>query len=139
VLAKFKPSVSRKTLLFVGALFWSVVGLFLLTRGGRFLAEGDHYVMLAVALAVGTAKGLLIFEKSARKNIDRILRRGDNSCLGSVYSFKAWGVILAMIFLGRFLRTSHIAHHIYGFVITAVGWGLLVASRVIWQAWVRKA
>jgi len=139
VLAKFKPSVSRKTLLLVGALFWSLVGLFLLTRGGRFLAEGDHYVMLVVALAVGTAKGMLVFEKSARKNIDRILRRGDNSCLGGVYSFKTWGVILAMIFLGRFLSASHIAHQVYGFVITAVGWGLLVASRVIWQAWVRKA
>lgn len=139
MLAEFKPSVSRKTLLLVGAFFWSVVGLFLLFRGAGILAGGGHYVMLAVALAVGTAKGLLVFEKSARKNIDRILRRGDNSCLGGVYSFKTWGVILAMIFLGRFLRTSHIAHHVYGFVITAVGWGLLVASRVIWQAWVRKA
>ena len=136
---QFKPSVSRKTLLFAGALFWSVVGVFLLVRGGKFLAEGDHYVMLGVALAVGTAKGLLLFERSARKNIERILLRGDNSCLGGVYSFKAWGVILVMIFLGRFLRTSPLAHHIYGFVITAVGWGLLVASRVIWQAWVRKA
>jgi len=138
VLTQFKPSVSRKTLLFVGAFFWSTVGFFLLIRGGKFLAEGDHYVMLGVALVVGTVKGLLVFEKSARKNISRILLRGDNSCLGGVYSFKAWGVILAMIFLGRFLRTSHIAHHIYGFVITAVGWGLLVASRVIWQAWFRK-
>lgn len=138
MLTQFKPSVSRKTLLLAGALFWSVVGIFLLVRGGRLLAAGDHYVMLGLALAVGTAKGLLIFEKSARRNISRILLRGDNSCLGGVFSFKAWGVILAMIFLGRFLRTSHLAHHIYGFVITAVGWGLLVASRVIWQAWVRK-
>lgn len=139
MLAKFKPSVSRKTLLLAGALFWSVVGLFLLVRGGRILAEGEHYVMLTAALAVGTAKGLLVFEKSARKNISRILLRGDSSCLGGVFSFKAWGVILVMIVLGRFLRTSHLAHHIYGLVITAVGWGLLVASRVIWQAWVRKA
>ncbi|MEW6518301.1 MAG: hypothetical protein AB1461_02700 [Thermodesulfobacteriota bacterium] len=139
MLAKIKPSVSRKTLLLAGALFWSLVGLFLLVRGGRILAEGDHYVMLTAALAVGTAKGLLVFEKSARKNISRILLRGDSSCLGGVFSFKAWGVILVMIFLGRFLRTSHLAHHIYAFVITAVGWGLLVASRVIWQAWVRKA
>jgi hypothetical protein len=139
VLAKFKPSVSRKTLLLVGALFWSVVGVFLLTRGGRFLVEGDHYVMLGAALAVGTAKGLLLFERNARKNIARILLRRDNSCLGGVFSFKAWGVILAMVLLGRFLRTSAIAHHVYGIVITAVGWGLLLASRVIWQAWVRKA
>lgn len=139
MLAKFKPSVSRKTLLLVGALFWSVVGLFLLARGGNILAGGGHYLMLAAALAVGTAKGLLVFEKSARKNISRILLRGDNSCLGGVFSFKAWGVILAMIVVGRFLRTSPIAHHVYGLVITAVGWGLLLASRVIWQAWVQKA
>ena len=115
------------------------MGIFLLVRGGRLLAEGDHYVMLGVALAVGTGKGMLVFEKSARKNISRILKRGDNSCLGGVFSFKAWGLILVIILMGRFLRTSHLAHHIYGFIITAVGWGLLVASRVIWQAWVRKA
>lgn len=95
--------------------------------------------MLGAALAVGTAKGLLLFERNARKNIGRILLRRDNSCLGGVFSFKAWGVILAMVLLGRFLRTSAIAHHVYGIVITAVGWGLLLASRVIWQAWVRKA
>ena len=138
MLAQYKPSASRKTLLLAAALFWTLVGAMLLARGGRFLLEEGHYALLALALAVGTAKGWLIFARSARKNISRILRRRDNSCLGAVFSFRGWGVILAMILLGRFLRVSAIAHHIYGFVITAVGWGLLVASRIIWEAWRRQ-
>jgi hypothetical protein len=138
VLAQFKPSATRKTLLLAAALFWTLVGAALLARGGRFLAAEGHYGLLALALAVGTAKGWLVFERSARKNISRILRRRDNSCLGAVFSFRGWGVILAMILLGRFLRVSVMAHHIYGFIITAVGWGLLVASRIIWAAWKRQ-
>lgn len=139
MLAKFKPAASRKTLLLVGALFWSVAGALLLARGGRLFAAGNHYLMLGVSLVVGTVKGFLVFEKSARKNIDRILLREDSSCIGGVFSIKAWGLILAMILLGSFLRSSAIFCQIYGFVITAVGWGLLLASRVIWQAWMRKA
>ena len=140
VLNRFKPSASRKTLLLVGAFFWSVIGIFLLLRGALPLAAGDNYLLLGAALALGTVKGLLIFEKSAKKNIERILQRGDSSCLGGVFSYKSWGLILVMIFLGRFLRTSHLGHHIYVFIVSAVGWGLLLASRVIWQAWwVHKA
>ncbi|MBI5558197.1 MAG: hypothetical protein HY885_11220 [Deltaproteobacteria bacterium] len=110
----------------------------LLARGSWFLVEENRYALLALALGTGTVKGLLIFERSAKKNIARILVQTDNTCLGAVFSFKAWGVILAMILLGRFLRNYGPAHQIYGFIIAAVGWGLLLASRVVWQAWSRQ-
>ncbi len=109
-----------------------------MARGSHLFVADKHYFMLGVALVIGTLKGFFVFEKSARRNIVRILNRDDNSCIGGVFSIKAWSVILVMMFLGRFLRTSNILHQIYGFVISAVGWGLLLGSRVIWQAWMRK-
>jgi hypothetical protein len=135
---QLKPAASRKTLLLAAAFFWTAIGMVLLARGSWFLVQGNKYALVALALGVGTVKGLLIFERSAKKNIARILVRTDDSCLGAVFSFKAWGVILVMILLGRFLRNYGGALHIYGFIIAAVGWGLLLASRVIWQAWSRQ-
>ena len=42
-----------------------------------------------------------------------------------------------MIGLGRFLRTTVLPSEIVGALYTAVGWALLLASRLMWLEWRR--
>lgn len=98
----------------------------------------SHYAILAVAIIIGSVKGRMIFEKSARKNITRILDKKGKICLGAVFSYKAWGLIIVMMVMGRMLRTSNLPLQVYGLLVAAVGWGLLWSSRVFWQEWLGK-
>jgi hypothetical protein len=139
VLADLKPAVSRRTLLLTAALFWTAVGCLLLFKGGKALLAESHTIVLAAAILLGTVKGRFIFEKSAGRNVDRILDKKEGACLGAVFSYKAWGLILVMMFMGRLLRTANIPLQLYGLLVAAVGWGLLWSSRVFWRKWLGSA
>lgn len=134
---RLKPSASRKTMLLIAALFWTVVGLGLMIRGGNILLAGEHYLLLVAAIVLGTVKAFLVFGRTARKNVARIQEKEDGDCLGGVFSFKSWLLIVVMILLGRLLRLSGLPLGIYGVVVLAVGWGLFLASRVMWLEWKR--
>ena len=135
VSSKLKPAASRQTMLLIAALFWTVVGCGLMVRGVSILLQGDHYLLMVLAVCLGTMKAFMVFEKSARKNVVRIQEKEEGSCLGGIFSFKSWLLILVMIGLGRLLRLSGLNLGIYGVVVFAVGWGLFLASRVVWIEW----
>lgn len=132
---KFKPSASRSTMLLLAALFWTVVGLGLIIRGINTLMQGDHYFLLAAAFCLGTFKYFMVFSRTARKNVVRIQEKEDGDCLGGVFSFKSWLLIVVMILMGRLLRLSGLSLGIYGVIVLAVGWGLFLASRIMWLSW----
>ncbi len=134
VLSSFKPAASRKTLLLVAALIWTVVGVFLFLRGGRVLVVGQHYYMFAAAVILGSIKGIVVLKRSALKNIARILDKRDGVCLGAVFSGQTWGLILLMVVMGKLLRAGGFPQ-LYGFIVSGVGVGLLLASIVIWREW----
>ena len=46
-------------------------------------------------------------------------------------------MVAAMIVLGRFLRTTVLPGEVVGFIYTAVGWALMLASRLMWLEWKR--
>lgn len=121
----------------MAAFIWSVVGLFLLIRGFGFTLVNDHLWYGLVGMAIGTVKAIFILDRTAKKNIKRIKEFDDNTCLGSVYSWKTWLLVAAMILLGRFLRTSAMPREVVGLIYTAVGWGLMLASRLMWLEWKR--
>lgn len=138
-LLRFKPGVSIRTHLFLAALIWSVVGFFLLTNGFLLISPKGSYWYAALGLILGTAKTFFILDRVARKNVKRIKEFEDKVCIGSVYSWKTWVLVAGMIFLGRFLRTTVLPAEIVGLLYTAVGWALMLASRLIWQTWMRTA
>ena len=134
-LLRYKPGVSIRTHLFLAALIWSVVGFFLLTNGFVLVSVQGHLWYAVAGLILGTAKTFFILDRVARKNITRIKEFEDKVCIGSVYSWKSWVLVAGMIFLGRFLRTTVLPGEIVGLIYTAVGWALMLASRLMWQAW----
>ena len=132
ILIRYKPGVSIRVHLLLGALIWTVVGFFLLTNGFVLVLLGNHLWYGLVGLLLGGAKAFFVIDRLARKNIKRIKEFEDKVCFGSVYSLRTWFMVLAMIGLGRFLRTTLLPGEVIGLIYTAVGCALMLSSRLIW-------
>ena len=138
-LVRLKPGASTRTNLLVAALMWSFIGLYLMVRG-YLLHQALSGLFWALALGLGTLKAFWIIERAARKNIARIVARPDGMCLGGVYSWGMWGMVVCMMLGGRLLRNSSVPPQVLSVIYVAVGWALLLSSRLIWQEWnARKA
>lgn len=139
---KYKPGVSNRTLFFLSGLFWTSIGLFLLTKGCRqLLADGSfspNFFLFLGAGTVGTFKSLYILDRVARKGIERILAFNDSTCVGAVYSIKTWGVVLCMVFMGIVLRKLSLPWYLTGTLFVAIGWALVFSSRLAWSAWKKR-
>ena len=134
-LLRYKPGVPIRTHLFLAALIWSVVGFFLLINGFVLISLQNHLWYAVVGLMLGTAKTFFILDRVAQKNVKRIKEFEDKVCIGSVYSWKTWIMVATMIVLGRFLRTTVLSGEVVGLIYTAVGWALMLASRLMWLEW----
>ena len=139
ILQRYKPGVSIRSHLLLGALIWTVVGFFLLTNGFVLVSLENHLWYGLIGLLLGTAKAFFIIDRLARKNIKRIKEFEDKVCFGSVYSLKTWFMVVAMIALGRFLRTTVFPGEIVGLIYTAVGCALMLSSRLMWIEWNRNS
>lgn len=134
-MTRFKPGASITSHLLLAALLWSIIGLLLIAFGCRFLFITSSYILLAIALVIGTAKSFLILDRVARMNSQRILQFSYNTCIGGVYSYKTWGLVIGMMLAGRLLRASSLPREIIGALYVAIGWGLFFSSRIVWQEW----
>ncbi|HIJ79565.1 MAG: hypothetical protein OEY01_12305 [Desulfobulbaceae bacterium] len=132
--ASLKPGASIRTHLFSAALMWSLIGIYLLVRGGIMLGV-DHALYSLLGIMIGTAKSFLVLDRAAGKNIGRILVFEDGACIGGVYSFKMWGMVVCMMIGGRLLRHSGVPVMLLGIFYIAVGWGLFFSSRLLWRQW----
>jgi len=128
-----KPSASLRTHHFVAAAVWSLVGISLMIRGGLFLHAAGRVWLMIPALVAGTAKSLYLLDKTARKNLLRLAGKEDGDCLGGVYSIRMWGMVALMIGMGWLLRHSGLPAEVVGVIYGAIGWALLLSSRLVWQ------
>lgn len=139
-IARFKPAVRRNTLLLSSACLWTIIGLFLLVKGGyrwMYLADRQPLIVFAGIFA-GSVKSFYILDKSARRGIDRILKKADGTCLGAVYSIRTWLLVLCMMSLGVILRDSSIPVQFLCFCYLTIGWALLFSSRLAWREWLKQ-
>ena len=114
---------------------WFCVGLVLLVRGISWLISVEQLWIVFPGIIVGTFKAILMLERAAQKNIKRIVEGGNGKCLGGVYSWKTWLLVLLMMGLGCLLRHSSLPKEFLGLFYVSIGWGLLFASRKCWVAW----
>jgi len=105
----------------------------LLVRGSLFLHGVQQLWLVLPAIAIGSVKSVFMLDKAARKNLGRLNTKQDGACLGGVYSFKMWGLIVLMIFFGWMLRTSSAPRELVGVVYAAIGWALFFSSRLLWK------
>jgi len=134
-LVRYKPGASISTHLMLAGLIWSVVGCSLMVNGILWVGMADRSWLIILGLAIGTTKGLFILDRVARKNIKRIHEFEQKACIGSVYSYKTWLLVILMIFMGRILRRTVLAGEVVGVIYIAVGCGLMLSSRLMWLEW----
>ncbi len=132
-LSKLKPGVSPKTHLILASILWTTIGLVLLYRGFVYLRADNLLPVMLLGIILGSVKSRLILDRSAVKGVDRIKRFGDNTCIGAVYSWQTWLLVLAMMVLGIMLRASSLPPFLIGLVCTAIGWALIYSSRFGWK------
>jgi hypothetical protein len=129
------PAASRRTHLLLAACMWSAVGLMLLFFGTRWLVDQAwELVLLPVALAAGAAKSHFVLDRAARRNVERILGRGDGRCVFGFLSLKSWALVAVMMVAGRLLRGSHLSRTLLGLLYAAIGTALLLSSRHVWRS-----
>jgi len=133
----YKPGASLRTHHFLAASIWSLVGIFLMTRGYFFLHAVGRTWLFLPAVIVGTGKSIFLLDKSARKNLDRLSGKIDGDCLGGVYSVKMWGLVALMMFLGWLLRRSGLPFEFVGSFYVAIGCALFFSSRLLWRRAIR--
>ena len=139
-LSRFKPGAKRRTHLLLTAVLWSAIGILLLTKASyRIVQVPEHQIIIILAaLIFGTLKSIFILDRSARKSIVRILEFKDGTCLGAVYSFKTWLLVVSMMGVGLVLRNSSLSLSLLCFVYFTIGWALLFSSRLAWMVWIRN-
>ena len=135
VFHKYKPGASIRTHLLIIALVWSIVGLFLIARAEDILLLFGQWWIFPLAALIGTIKSFYVLDKMAKKNIDRTLSLKEGACIGGVYSWRTWGLVVFMILLGVALRLLAVPPSIIGFIYLTVGWALFWSSRLMWQQW----
>lgn len=133
----WKPGVSRSFHLFVAPLLWTSIGCLLIFRGWGWLEPGRGRLLLIVASLIGTIKSLLILDKVAKRSIERILRFQDGTCLGAVYSWKSWLLVVLMMTGGIAIRKITQPGPVIGTLYCAIGWALCLSSRLGWYQWFR--
>ncbi|CAG37483.1 hypothetical protein [Desulfotalea psychrophila] len=138
-LLRFKPGVKRKVHLAVAAMLWTFMGVFLFYRGMSYIEKGhSSYLIIILAIISGSLKSYLILDRAARRSIQRILLLNDGTCLGAVYSWKTWGLVFCMAFMGILLRMSLLPSSYLAFFCCTIGWSLFFSSRYGWRAWLQN-
>lgn len=136
-LGRFKPGVGQRIHVLFAAALWSGIGIFLIVRGIILLKSGHGLWLIGAGLLIGTIKSHVILDRSAQRTIVRIHCFADNTCIGAVYSWRTWLLVLAMAVGGMFIRRAGVEPRLIGTVLTAIGWALIYSSRHAWLAWLR--
>ncbi len=138
-LIRFKPGVSRNVHLLMAAILWTAIGIMLMTRASFWLV-GSHMLWLILpAVVLGTLKSVLVLDKTAKRGLDRIMRLDDGTCLGAVYSYKTWILVMMMMAAGITLRHSSLPSSLLGLLYMTIGWALFLSSRHAWICWLQVA
>lgn len=136
-----KPTSRISTRLLLAALFWDMAAAILATRGltANFTSTSlPASISLGLLAAIlGLLKARFILDRTARKAATRIQQQEDGCAFG-FFSLKSWGMILAMMALGRLLRLLHIPFEVIGTIYCTIAVALLASSRIFWQKYREK-
>ncbi len=109
--------------------------MFLLVRGIILLKSGDGLWLIGAGALLGLIKSFVVLDRSARRVIVRIGQFADHTCIGAVYSWKTWLLVLAMVAFGIVIRQVAGGWILsIGTVCVAIGSGLIYSSRLAWRA-----
>ena len=126
------PLVNAEFLIVLAPLLWTLAGVKLAVRGYLTVNWVLHPWLLLMAIGIGMAKSLVVLDRLAKKNVQRLNGYSGRVFIGRVFPARTWILIGAMILFGRLLRHLSLAPEVRGVIIVAVAVALLTASRFYW-------
>lgn len=130
-----KPAVSRRWLMVIAGLVWSLVGIGLGRLAFRWLVP-LNLARAAPFGVTGLASAWIAyryaFSRIAQKNIDRLARAPDTACIFAFQAWKSYFIIVFMVSLGILLRHSPIPKPYLAAMYIAIGGALLLGGGRYW-------
>jgi hypothetical protein len=129
--SRLKPAVPRDWLLLLAGVMWSGVGLMLCYVSYGWLSPVGWVLALPLAvIGIGLASAVwhFGFSKIAKKNICRIQRNPDRTCVFAFQAWKSYLIIAVMIILGIALRHTAIPKKYLSIVYTGIGGAMILSS-----------
>jgi hypothetical protein len=130
-IAKIKPAVSKRVLLFLAGFMWLGVGTMLLFLSFSWLhafrAHGS-FLFTGIGVIVALVVHHFGFLKIVDKNLGRILPMEGTKCVFSFITWKSYIVVAVMVAMGALLRHSPIPKPYLSIVYIAIGLALLLSS-----------
>jgi hypothetical protein len=139
---KYKPGVSRRTLLLIAGCVWTFAGGILITRGLIKLIEANHFLFPEIILGIifGIVFYLILFARISRKHINRIkVIKIEDPCFFSFFNFRSYLMMAIMITGGIGLRKLNVINPdiLYTFFL-AMGLPLLISAYRFFYSWVKN-
>ena len=128
---KWKPAVSKNTLLFIAGILWIAIGIMLVSIACSWLMYENKGHALT-ALIIGIICALLIhhfgFLRIVDKNLERILPLKGKKCVFSFMSWKSYIIVVVMVTMGTLLRHSAIPKSYLSVLYVGIGLSLILSS-----------
>jgi hypothetical protein len=138
---KYKPAVTRDTLLFMAGFVWVCVGMMLLTLAAIWLSTVS-VIQTCFYSGAGLLLALLahrfMFVRIVDRNLKRIYPIHEKTCLFAFIPWKSYLIILMMILMGITLRHSTIPKPYLAILYIGMGLALVLSSVKYFGACVRS-
>jgi len=126
------PKVHKHILILIAGILWSGVGILLIKISSRWYDLLSNNLLITV-LVSGVVLGIIIsyfgFSNLANKNIKRIDDYPDKVCMWAFQKWQSYILIIFMISLGIFMRTtSFVPRPILIVIYIGIGFALFTAS-----------
>ena len=136
-----RKGVKREILFFVSGIMWAGVGIMLniLSLGWFFHSKGTlRYITLTIGIIIGIIVSVFGFNKVAEKNIKRIFKLADYTCIFNFQEIKGYLIIIFMIGLGLFMRKSgYFTKEVLSLVYTTIGLGLFLSGLLYFKIFLK--
>ena len=130
-IAKIKPAVNKRVLLFLAGFMWFSVGTMLLFLSFSWLKAFQVHGSFLVG-GIGVAVALVVhhfgFLKIVDKNLSRILPMEGTKCIFSFITWKSYIIVVVMVAMGVLLRHSPIPKPYLSMLYIAIGLALILSS-----------
>ena len=142
LLERFKPAISKGSLLLVAGCAWTLAGGILISRALLELNSIHHHLWLEllIGLILGSVFYLFLFARISKKHITRIeLITIDNPCFFSFFNLRSYIMMAIMITTGITLRKLDIINHeiLYTFYLT-MGIPLFISALRFFYRWIQN-
>ena len=130
-MAKIKPAVNKRVLLFLAGFMWLGVGTAMLLVSYSWLnafQDRSSFIFAGIGVLAALVVHHLGFLKIVDKNLGRILPIEGTRCAFSFITWKSYVMIAAMVSLGALLRHSPIPRPYLAILYIGIGLALFLSS-----------